>query len=111
MAHSKGLFITEAIWPRYMPLALLSERGMDLYNAMTLYYADGRVANLQSSALSHDNRQGVISGTEGFMVVNNVNSPEGIHNLGSLFPWIIEKNITYGLLGYSSLYRKFNSIT
>lgn len=147
LAHRKGLFITEAIWPRYMPLALqvkslldagaigqpvqlsatlcypmmqkqrilrpelcggalldvgvyclhfarmyfggdivrtassaqLSDLGMDLYNAMTLYYRDGRVANLQSSALSRDNRQWIITGTEGFMVIDNVNSPEGIH--------------------------------
>lgn len=147
LAHRKGVFITEAIWPRYMPLALrvkelldggaigrpvqlsatlcypmmhkqrillpelcggalmdvgvyclhfarmyfgadiartassclLSDRGMDLYDSMTLYYADGRVAQLQSSALSRDTRQGIITGTEGYMVIDNVNSPEGIH--------------------------------
>lgn len=147
LAHRKGLFITEAIWPRYMPLALqvkslldagaigtpmqlsatlcypmmdkqrilrpelcggalldvgvyclhfarmyfggdiqrtassclLTDTGMDSYNSMTLYYRDGRVAQLQSSALSRDNRQGIITGTQGFMVVGNVNSPEDIH--------------------------------
>ena len=147
LAHRKGLFITEAIWPRYMPLALkvkslldagavgkpvqlsatlcypmmdkerillpelcggalldvgvyclhfarmyfgsdiertassclLTGLGVDVYNSMALYYSDGRVAQLQSSALSRDNRQGIITGTEGYMVVDNVNSPEGIH--------------------------------
>lgn len=147
LAHRKGIFITEAIWPRYMPLALkvkslldagtigkpvqlsatlcypmmhkerilrpelcggalldvgvyclhfarmyfggdiertsssclLTDTGMDSYNSMTLYYRDGRVAQLQSSALSRDNRQGIITGTKGYMVIDNVNSPEGIH--------------------------------
>ncbi|MBQ9357190.1 MAG: Gfo/Idh/MocA family oxidoreductase [Prevotella sp.] len=147
LAHRKGLFITEAIWPRYMPLALrvkelldggaigtpmqlsatlcypmmdkerilrpelcggalldvgvyclhfarmyfggdiartassclLTDQGIDSYNSMTLYYSDGRVAQLQSSALSRDNRQGIITGTEGFMIIDNVNSPEGMH--------------------------------
>lgn len=147
LAHRKGLFITEAIWPRYMPVALkvkslldagaigtpvqlsatlcypmmdkerilrpelcggalldvgvyclhfarmyfggdiertessclLTNTVIDSYNSMTLYYRDGRVAQLQSSALSRDNRQGVITGSKGFMVVDNVNSPEGIH--------------------------------
>ena len=147
LAHRKGLFITEAIWPRYMPLALkvkslldsgiigtpvqlsatlcypmmdkerilrpelcggalldvgvyclhfarmyfggdiartassclLTDTGMDSYNSMTLYYRDGRVAQLQSSALSRDNRQGIITGTNGYMTIDNVNSPEGIH--------------------------------
>ena len=147
LAHKRGVFITEAIWPRYMPVALkvkelldagaigspkqlsatlcypmmdkerilrpelcggalldlgvyclhfarmyfgsdivrtsssalLTDLGMDAYNEETLYYRDGRVACLQSSALSRDNRQGVITGTDGYMVVDNVNSPTGIH--------------------------------
>lgn len=147
LAHKKGLFITEAIWPRYMPLALkvkslldngaigtpmqlsatlcypmmdkerillpelcggalldvgvyclhfarmyfgnaiertasscmLTDKRIDSYNSITLYYSNGRIAQLQSSALSRDNRQGVITGTDGFMIVDNVNSPEGIH--------------------------------
>lgn len=147
LAHKRGVFITEAIWPRYMPVALKvkelldggaigrpmqlsatlcypmmdkprillpelcggalmdlgvyclhfarmyfgsdiartsssclqTDLGMDIYNEETLYYRDGRVACLQSSALSRDNRQGVITGTDGYMVVDNVNSPTGIH--------------------------------
>ncbi len=147
LAHKKGVFITEAIWTRYMPLSLkvkeiiengtigeplqlsaslcypmmekprivrpdlaggalldlgvycihfarmyfgsdieqtvstcrLLESGMDYFNQETLYYRDGRVANLQSSAMSRCNRQGLITGSNGFIVVDNVNCPEGVH--------------------------------
>lgn len=143
-AHSKGLFITEAIWTRYMPLshkvreimesgvigeprvltaslcyemerkerivlpelcggALLDlgvyvinfarmyfgtdiecsvsncikgPSGVDLMESISLTYKGGRMANLQSGALTLDDRRGVIRGTEGYISVDNVNCPE-----------------------------------
>ena len=143
-AHSKGLFITEAIWTRYMPLshkvkeimesgvigeprvltatlcymmefkerivradlcggALLDlgvyslnfarmyfgtdivrtvsnchigPTGMDMHESISLSYADGKMANLQSGALCLNDRQGIISGTEGYIRVDNINCPE-----------------------------------
>lgn len=144
LAHKKGVFITEAIWTRYMPLSLkvrelieggaigtprqisaslcysmrykerilrpelcggalmdlgvyaihfarmyfgsdiervdssclLSDTGIDLFNSIEFYYRDGRVANLQSSALSRCNREGLITGDDGYIVVENINCPE-----------------------------------
>lgn len=144
MAHQKGLFITEAIWTRYMPLSLkvkelmqsgiigepriltatlcymmehkerivradlcggalldlgvyvlnfarmyfgtditrtvtnchLGPTGMDMMESISLSYADGKMANLQSGALTLNDRQGIISGTEGYIRVDNVNCPE-----------------------------------
>ena len=146
MARSKGLFITEAIWTRYMPLshkvkelmesgiigeprvltatlcymmefkerivrpelcggALLDlgvyslnfarmyfgtdivrtvsnvhigPTGMDMHESISLSYADGKMANLQSGALCLNDRQGIISGTEGYIRVDNINCPENI---------------------------------
>lgn len=143
-ARSKGLFITEAIWTRYMPLShkireimesgiigdpriitatlcymmehkerivrpdlcggalldlgvyalnfarmyfgtdivktvsncLLGPTGMDMHESISLSYADGRMANLQSGALCLNDRQGIISGTEGYIRVDNINCPE-----------------------------------
>lgn len=143
-ARSKGLFITEAIWTRYMPLshkvkeimesgvigepraltatlcymmefkerivradlcggALLDlgvyslnfarmyfgtdivrtvsnchigPTGMDMHESISLSYADGKMANLQSGALCLNDRQGIISGTEGYIRVDNINCPE-----------------------------------
>lgn len=143
-ARDKGLFITEAIWTRYMPLshkvkelmesgiigeprvmtaslcymmeskeriirpelcggALLDlgvytlnfarmyfgtdivktvsnchtgPTGMDMHESVSLSFADGKMANLQSGALCLNDRQGIISGTEGYIRVDNINCPE-----------------------------------
>lgn len=146
LAHRKGLFITEAIWTRFMPLSLkvnelidngtigelsqvsaslcyaMSQKerilrpelcggalldlgvytlhfarmyfgsdiartvsscsffptGTDAYNNIILYYKDGRVAELQSSALSRCDRRGLVTGSKGHIVVDNINCPEAV---------------------------------
>ena len=143
-ARTKGLFITEAIWTRYMPLSHkvkelmesgiigeprvltatlcymmefkerivradlcggalldlgvyclnfarmyfgtdivrtvtnvhLGPTGMDMHESISLSFADGKMANLQSGALCLNDRQGIISGTEGYIRVDNINCPE-----------------------------------
>ena len=143
LAHSRKVFITEAIWTRYMPLSLkvkeildsgvlgklqfisatigypmltkerlfrpelaggalldvgvyainfarmyfgsdivstvsqavLGDTGMDMQNTISWKYADGRMANLQSTARAANDLQGVISGQTGFLVVDNINNP------------------------------------
>ena len=145
-ARSKGLFITEAIWTRYMPLSHkvkeimesgiigqpralnatlcymmefkerivradlcggalldlgvyalnfarmyfgtdivktvsnchLGPTGMDMHECISLSYADGKMANLQAGGLCLNDRQGIISGTEGYIRVDNINCPEVI---------------------------------
>ena len=145
-AHEKGLFITEAIWTRYMPLSHkvkevmqsgiigeprvltatlcymmefkerivraelcggalldlgvyalnfarmyfgtdivrtvtnvhLGPTGMDMHESISLSFADGRMANLQAGALCLNDRQGIISGTEGYIRVDNINCPEDV---------------------------------
>lgn len=145
-ATDKGLFITEAIWTRYMPLSHkvkaimesgvigearlltatlsymmefkerilrpelcggalldlgvyvlnfarmyfgtdivrtvsnchLGPTGMDMLECISLSFADGRMANLQAGTLCLNDRQGIISGTEGYIRVDNINCPETI---------------------------------
>lgn len=145
-AQRRGLFITEAIWTRYMPLShkvkelidsgvigeprvltatlcymmehkerivrpelcggalldlgvyalnfarmyfgtditrtvsnvLLGPTGMDMHECISLSYAGGRMANLQAGALCLNDRQGIISGTEGYVRVDNINCPERV---------------------------------
>ena len=145
-ARAKGLFITEAIWTRYMPLSHkvmeimesgvigeprvltatlcymmefkerivradlcggalldlgvyalnfarmyfgtdivktvsnchLGPTGMDMHESISLSFADGKMANLQAGALCLNDRQGIISGTEGYIRVDNINCPEVI---------------------------------
>ncbi len=145
-AHRRNLFITEAIWTRYMPMSYkigellksgiigeprlltatlcynmehkerilrpelcggalldvgvyvlnfarmyfgsdivktisnchLGPTQVDMMEAISLSYRDGKMANLQAGALTLNDRQGIISGTEGYIRVDNVNCPECI---------------------------------
>lgn len=54
----------------------LGSTGVDLHECISLSYADGRMANLQAGALCLNDRQGIISGTEGYIRVDNINCPE-----------------------------------
>lgn len=57
---------------------VLGESGTDMYESVTLRWADGKVACLQSSALSRCNREGLITGDEGYIVVDNINCPQAV---------------------------------
>ena len=52
--------------------------GMDLTNAMTLVLSDGVLCNLQSSAACVGDNIGVIAGTEGNLIIDNINNPQKI---------------------------------
>lgn len=56
----------------------LGSTGMDMQESISLSYADGKMANLQTGVLCLNDRQGIISGTEGYIRVDNVNCPEVI---------------------------------
>lgn len=55
-----------------------SETGMDLTNAITLVLADGMLCNLQSSAACVGDNIGVIAGTDGNLIIDNINNPQQI---------------------------------
>ncbi len=55
-----------------------SKTGMDLTNAMTLVLADGMLCNLQSSAACVGDNIGVIAGTDGNLIIDNINNPQRI---------------------------------
>lgn len=146
LAKEKGIFLTEAIWTRYMPLSktisellekgvigkpqlltanlsypnynrermykpelaggalldlgvytlnfaamafgtdivrttsscILSDTGVDKQNSITLEYADGKMAVLCSSLTAKSDRQGIISGDKGFIIVENINNPQKV---------------------------------
>ena len=58
--------------------AVMSESGVDLQNSMVLEYNDGKMAVLNSTALALTDRRGVISGDNGYMIIENVNNCECI---------------------------------
>lgn len=143
VAHEKKIFVTEAIWTRYMPFsktindlalsgfigepkvltanlcypnidlprmyrpelaggalldlgvytlnfaamvfgtdikstvssAIMTETGVDASSSIILNYSDGRQAILTSSNLVKSDRHGIISGSKGHIVVDNINNP------------------------------------
>ncbi len=59
-------------------LCVKSQTGMDLTNAISLVLADGMLCNLQSSAACVGDNIGVIAGTEGNLIIDNINNPQTI---------------------------------
>ena len=55
-----------------------SQTGMDLTNAMSLVLSDGVLCNLQSSAACVGDNIGVIAGTDGNLIIDNINNPQQI---------------------------------
>jgi predicted dehydrogenase len=58
--------------------AVKSDTGMDLTNAITIILKDGILANVQSSAQCVGDNIGVIAGTEGNIIIDNINNPQTI---------------------------------
>ena len=55
-----------------------SDTGMDLTNAISFTFANGMLANVQSSACCVGDNIGVIAGTEGNITIDNINNPQRI---------------------------------
>lgn len=55
-----------------------SDTGMDITNAISIVLDNGVLANVQSSACCVGDNIGVIAGTEGNLIVDNINNPQRI---------------------------------
>lgn len=53
-----------------------TETGVDKQETITIQYTDGRVASLTASHCCVGDRKGIIQGTDGFMVIENINNYE-----------------------------------
>ena len=51
-----------------------SDTGVDLQNSIIFRYADGRIADLQSTALCASDRQGIVCGDRGYIICDNINN-------------------------------------
>ena len=55
-----------------------TKKGVDEQNSITLTFDDGKMAVLNGTMSALTNREGVINGDKGYIVVKNINNPESI---------------------------------
>ena len=77
-----------------------SKTGMDLTNAISLVLSDGMLCNLQSSAQCVGDNIGVIAGTEGNLIIDNINNPQKITVNGPDRTFIETIHVPQQITGY-----------
>lgn len=58
--------------------AVKTETGVDAQNSITIIYKDGRMAQLCSGIMSISDRKGMIYGSKGYIIIENINNFETI---------------------------------
>ncbi len=83
-------------------LAVKSEEGVDLRNTINISFESGIMASIFSDSECVSDRKGMIYGTEGTIVVENVNNPEEIKVLsGDRNPVVLETiPVNHEISGY-----------
>lgn len=77
-----------------------SNTGMDLTNAISIVLANGILANVQSSACCVGDNIGVIAGTEGNLIIDNINNPQTITVNGPDRTYIETIRVPQQITGY-----------
>ena len=77
-----------------------TKTGVDEQNSITMIFEDGKMAVLNSSMLSISDRKGIIHGTKGFAVVENINNFESITVYGPDYKKIAKYNRPNQISGY-----------
>lgn len=52
--------------------------GVDEMETISIFYKDGKMANITAGITSRSDRQGIFYGSHGYIVVNNINNPQSI---------------------------------
>lgn len=78
----------------------LTHTGMDAQESITLLYDDNRMACLQSSIWVKSDRQGIVSGTEGHLIVENCNNPQKVTVVDLDYKTVAEYDAPHQISGY-----------
>lgn len=81
-------------------VGVLSDKGVDLQDSMTLMWKDGKMAVLNAGANCVSDRMGVIYGTRGFAVVENINNPQSITVYDAQYQQVEQHPCPAQLTGY-----------
>jgi predicted dehydrogenase len=74
--------------------------GVDAQNSITITFKGGQMAVLHSSMYAKTDRQGIISGQEGHLIVENINNPQSITVIANNFEVIARYNCPPQITGY-----------
>ena len=77
-----------------------SKTGMDLTNAISLILSDGVLCNLQTSAACVGDNIGVVAGTDGNLIIDNINNPQKITVNGPDRTFIETIHVPQQITGY-----------
>ena len=81
-------------------LCTKNEHGVDLIDSMSLLWKDGRVAHLTAAANAISDRYGAIYGSEGYLMVENINNPQGLQVFDARHRLVEERRCPAQLTGY-----------
>lgn len=79
---------------------LKTETGVDEHNNITLFFPDEKMAVLYSTMSAITDRQGVISGDKGHIIVENINNPQYAKVLDNNYNIIAEYHAPRQITGY-----------
>ncbi len=85
---------------RIASCAKMTDTGVDGQTTITLFYKDGRVANLTSGIYARSDRKGIFYGENGYIVVENINNPQSISAYDSEDKLIEKKKVPPQITGY-----------
>ncbi|MEL5893824.1 Gfo/Idh/MocA family oxidoreductase [Bacteroides sp. GD17] len=85
-----------------------TDTGVDAQNSITLVFDDGKMAVLHSTMLSVTDRQGIISGDKGHLIVENINNPQRVTVVTEDYKTIAVYNCPPQITGYE--YQVYASI-
>jgi predicted dehydrogenase len=76
------------------------DTGVDASNHIAIKYKDGKLAVIYSTILASTDRRGVINGSKGYIVIDNINNYEKIHVYNTNHELIAEYNRPEQITGY-----------
>lgn len=80
--------------------AQITKEGVDGFNSITIYYKDGRFAQLSSGFYARSDRKGIFWGEKGYIIVENINNPSSIKVFDSSDKIIKEFEVPNQISGY-----------
>lgn len=77
-----------------------TDTGVDSQNAITLIFKDHKMAVLHSSMECMSDRQGIISGTKGYLIIENINNPQRVTVVSGDYEMLAHYNCPPQITGY-----------